>query len=97
MVTENQTEVLGEIRESDTGYARVWNTNGNTYFQPTLVPYPVIKITQENLDTLASGKWTSSNGHEISFDGARTLAGIPWSHGPCDKFERYLKSTGQME
>jgi hypothetical protein len=95
----HQTEVLGEIRESNTGYAQVWNENGNTYFRRHTFESggPKIQVTQENLNALAAGTWTDENSRAVSFDGATTLAGIPWSHGPCDKFVRYLKSTGQME
>ena len=102
MKTE-EIEVLGNIRESVTSYATITNENGKTFFQTTVWDYEtetshdvVVTITQENLDALSAGTWTDSNGREISFDGCRTMGGIPWSHGPCDKFKRYLKSTGQI-
>ena len=56
-----------------------------------------VQITQQNLDDVAKGKWTDTHGHEVSFDGAKTVGGIIWSWGPNDKFVRYLKTTGQME
>ena len=97
MSQERQQEVLGEIRESETGYAKVWNEDGKTYFQTRYTnpqDNPIIEITQEGLDTVASGTWYDQSNRQHSFDGCKTVGGMPWSWGPCDKFERYLKSTG---
>ena len=58
MSQERQKEVLGEIRESRTGYAKIWNENGKTYFQTVGYDHnPIIEITQEDIDTVASGQW----------------------------------------
>ena len=88
-------EELGNIRESETAYGRIWNEDGNTFYEAH--NHDAVQVTQENLDAVAKGKWTDTHGHEVSFDGASTVGGIIWSHGPNDKFMRYLRTTGQME
>ena len=80
------TEQLGELRESETGYGKIWNENGKSYYQA--YDYPVVELTQQNLDDVSNGVY--------KFDGAKTVGGIIWSWGPNDKFVRYLKATGQL-
>ena len=93
-----QKEILGEIRESVTGYAKVWNEDGKTYFQTRYtdpLDNPIIEITQDIIDTVATGTWVNPmTNREHSFDGCTTVGGIPWSWGPCDKFELYLRCHG---
>ena len=88
-------EELGNIRESTTGYGKIWNEDGNTFYKA--YNHDAVQITQQNLDDVAKGKWTNGLGREVSFDGCKTVGGIIWSHGPNDKFMRYLRTTGQME
>ena len=96
------TEQLGELRESETSYGKIWNENGKSYYQA--YDYPVVEVTQQNLDDVANGaahidRTTIAYGSitEVhKFDGAKTVGGIIWSWGPNDKFVRYLKATGQL-
>lgn len=96
------TEQLGELRESETGYGKIWNEDGRSYYQA--YDYPVVELTQQNLDDVANGvvyipRITIEYGEIIEaykFDGAKTVGGIIWSWGPNDKFVRYLKRTGQL-
>ena len=90
----SESETLGQIRESVTGYGSIWNEEGKTFFQP--YNGKKVEITQQNINDVNSGRWITNNGREMSFDGARTIGGIIWSWGPCEKFEMYLASTGQL-
>ena len=92
-------EQLGELRESETGYGKIWNEDGRSYYQA--YNYPVVEVTQRNLDDVANGAaYVSGLSIEeikvYKFDGASSVGGIIWSWGPNNKFVRYLKATGQL-
>ncbi len=100
------SETLGQLRESETGYGKIWNEEGKSFFQPfagwnderTEWKGQIVEITQQNIDDVAAGIWNCEE-HEYDnhFDGASSVGNIIWSWGPCDKFKKYLKSNGQLD
>ena len=95
------SETLGQLRESETGYGKIWNEGGKSFFQPFIghnEEGQIVEITQQNIDDVAAGKWRcEEHQYDNHFDGATSVGNIIWSWGPCDKFKRYLKSNGQLD
>ena len=97
-------EILGQLRESETGYGKIWNEEGKSFFQPSVAwneegrEGQIVEITQQNIDDVAAGIWKCKE-HEYDnhFDGASSVGNIIWSWGPCNKFKQYLKSNNQLD
>lgn len=98
------SEILGQLRESETGYGKIWNEGGKSFFQPFIGwndegrVGQIVEITQQNIDDVAAGKWKHpEQQYDNHFDGCTSVGNIIWSWGPCDKWEQYLKSNGQLD
>jgi hypothetical protein len=92
-------EELGKVRESTTGYGKIWNEDGNTFYKA--YNHDAVQITQQNLDDVAKGKWTNGLGREVSFDGARTdgeggMNMIQTRHGLANFLYTVTDNNGQQ-
>ena len=77
------SETLGQLRESETGYGKIWNEGGKSFFQPFIghnEEGQIVEITQQNIDDVAAGKWRcEEHQYDNHFDGATSVGNIIWS------------------